>query len=120
MKINKLFHWLYSILMLLPFLIFLGSIIFDIVKGSFDIDFISYVNNQFSSIWDLDLFSWASSSFLIEPFNYIASLFGFTSNNLLIVSLDYWLVISIIWLVFDIVLYVPLLVHKWIDKGVVS
>lgn len=120
MKINKLFHWLYAILLLLPFIMFLSALVFNNFKsGSID-NIVEFINQQFSSIWTLPIFSWASSSFLIEPFNYIANLFGIASDNLLVVSLDYWLCISIIWLVFDLIMYIPLLVHKWIDKAVIS
>lgn len=63
------------------------------------------------------IFNWAMSSFLVTPFSYIVGLFGMPSNNIVVLLLSYWLDISIIWLVFDLVMYVPLLVHRWIDKA---
>ena len=32
----------------------------------------------------------------------------------------YWTIISLAWLVFDILMYVPLLVHRWLDKASIS
>lgn len=66
------------------------------------------------------LFSWASTSFLIEPFQYITNLFGMPSDSPINTLLSYWLDISIIWLVFDVVMYLPLLAHRWIDKGMIE
>lgn len=31
--------------------------------------------------------------------------------------LSYWTIVSIIYLIFDVLMYVPLLVHRWIDKA---
>ena len=120
MKINKLFHWLYALLMFLPFIFFLSALIFNNFKNGDITNIVETISNEFASVWSLSIFSWANSSFLIAPFNYIADLFGISSSNLLIVSLDYWLCISIIWLVFDLIMYIPLLVHRWLDKGVIS
>lgn len=66
------------------------------------------------------LFSWANESFLAEPITYITGLFGMPNNSPVITMLSYWLAISIIWLVFDLIMYIPLLVHRWIDKGVLE
>lgn len=93
-----------------------------------------YVYNNFTENQTLDnaftysmneinenvLFSWAKTSFLVTPFSYIGNLFGVPSTSPIITLLSYWLSISIIWLVFDLVMYVPLLVHRWIDKGIVE
>lgn len=29
----------------------------------------------------------------------------------------YWLFVSLCWLIFDVLMYVPLVVHRWLDKG---
>lgn len=66
------------------------------------------------------IFSWAYNSFLATPIVYITGLFSIPSSHLVVQLLSYWLAISIIWLVFDLIMYVPLLVHRWIDKGVLE
>jgi len=66
------------------------------------------------------LFSWAYDSFLVAPFSYIVVLFGMPTTHVVVELLSYWLAISIIWLVFDLIMYVPLLVHRWLDKGVLE
>ena len=67
-----------------------------------------------------DLFSWASNSFLNAPLTYITNLFNMPSDNAIILLLSYWFNISIIWLVFDVMIYVPLLAHRWLDKGIIE
>jgi len=66
------------------------------------------------------LFSWADYSFVKTPIEYVTSLFGMETNNPILTIMSYWLSISVIWLCFDIILYVPLLVHRLIDKGMVD
>ena len=122
MKISKLFHWLYAIVMLLPigyiFSRCLYIIFNDNATASFDLidTFIESVN----SINTESIFSWASTSFLVVPFQYIGDLFGLPTNSPILTLLSYWLDISIMWLVFDVIMYVPLLVHRWLDKGIIE
>lgn len=66
------------------------------------------------------IFSWAYDSFLSTPITFITGLFGMGSDHVAIMFMSYWLAISVIWLVFDMIMYVPLLVHRWIDKGVLE
>ena len=65
-------------------------------------------------------FNWAYNSFLAQPLVYIVTLFSIPANHIVVELLSYWLAISIIWLVFDLIMYVPLLVHRWLDKGVLE
>lgn len=66
------------------------------------------------------LFSWSFNSFLAQPFEYITDVFSIPHGNIIVFFASYWLAISIIWLCFDLVMYVPNLVHKWLDKGSIS
>lgn len=105
--------------MLLPFILWLGFVV---------------INHQSSSFTSLDLFfddfySFMTINFAIfanSPLNqvfYTITNFFFDSgdiNDLVVMLLNYWCSISIIYLVFDIVMYVPLLAHRWLDKGVVE
>ena len=123
MKISKLFHWLYAIIMLLP-VFYIASrclyVIFNknavVTTGVIDNVFIDSVNN----INTITLFSWATNTFINAPFEYITDLFGIASNSPINTLLSYWLSISLIWLVFDLLMYVPLLVHRWLDKGIIE
>lgn len=120
MKISKLFHWLYTILMLLPF----GFLIFNALASMWSGNVISNANEYFISY-----FSWLGDLFneigLIDTignvYDYLVfSIFGIDLNGIGgVISnlLTYWTCISIIWLVFDVFMYVPLLVHRWIDKA---
>lgn len=76
--------------------------------------------NAVDKVTESSLFSWSYNSFLVAPFSYIVALFGMPTNHVVVELLSYWLAISIIWLVFDLVMYVPLLVHRWLDKGVLE
>lgn len=116
MKISKLFHWLYCILMFLPF----GLLIFNMFacwKSGNIIDF-----NEFVEMFNFVSFN-GVGAIVYNIFDYlIVTLFGFSTGitDILINSLTYWSCVSLIWLVFDLIMYVPLLVHRWIDKGVIE
>lgn len=77
----------------------------------------SIINYAWESIWDLPLFSWTKVTFIAVPFTYITRLFGLAASNSINYVFGYFLSISIVWLVFDIIMYVPLLCHRWIDKA---
>ena len=122
MKITKLFHWLYALIMLSPIAYVLSRCLYVIFNenatAQVDLDnmFIDSMNNLNS----ITLFSWASNSFLVAPFTYISNLFSMPSTSPFITLLSFWLAISIIWLVFDLIMYIPLLVHRWLDKGIIE
>lgn len=119
MKISKLFHWLYAILMFLPF----GLVTFNCLHGLFSPSATSITFDT----WFSDLF-WIDNYFgsigltqtLNNVFTYLSyNIFGIDGSfgDYLPLLLTYWTCISIIWLVFDVFMYVPLLVHRWIDKA---
>lgn len=84
----------------------------------------SYLDNSVSyAINDINnnpLYNWAQDSFLVAPIAFVTGLFGLTQTSPVVTLLSYWLTISIVWLVFDLIMYIPLLVHRWLDKGVLS
>lgn len=84
----------------------------------------SYLDNAFeysvNQINESPLFAWATDSFLAEPITYVTDLFNMPSTSPVITLFSYWLTISLCWLVFDLVMYVPLLAHRWLDKGGIS
>ena len=51
--------------------------------------------------------------FTLNIFNGTAPLSFFIVFNIMI----YWLFISLFWLLFDILIYVPMVIHKWLDKA---
>lgn len=59
-----------------------------------------------------ELYDWINLTF----FNGTAGLGFYIFWHLLI----YWLLTSILWLVFDVLMYVPQLVHRWLDKAALS
>ena len=123
MKISKLFHWLYACLMLLPIVAILTSCLMLIFNegASTMLDTTNYYDvfyNAVDNVRDSVLFSWCNTSFLSTPITYISNLFGMPQNSPIITFLSYWLNISIIWLVFDVIMYIPLLTHRWLDKGI--
>lgn len=85
-----------------------------------DLDIVDSIENNLRKTWDLSLFSWTHNNIIIQPFSYLCGLFGMSNNSIIAYYLDYWVCISVIYLVFDLVMYVPLLAHKWIDKAKVE
>lgn len=69
------------------------------------------------STWNLPLLQWTHTSFVAQPFTYITGLFGVPSDSTLNYIFAYFVSISICWLVFDLLMYVPNLAHRWLDKG---
>jgi len=123
MKISKLFHWLYAFLLFLPILAVFSNVLYVIINenaymADSNFDFLNVFYYSLENVHDNVLFSWCNTSFLVSPFSYIGDLFGLPSTSPIYTLLSYWLNISLIWLVFDIVMYVPLLVHRWLDKGI--
>lgn len=59
-----------------------------------------------------DLYTWLNTNF----FSGNAPLGFFIFWHLLI----YWLLTSLLWLLFDVLMYVPNLVHRWLDKASLS
>lgn len=117
MKISKLFHWLYAILMLLPF----GLVLFNMLHGLFSPSATSIDLTTFYSYFSFDVIDGLISDQISSVYFYLMhDIFGFYECDMFTIicqSLTYWSCISIIWLVFDVFMYVPLLVHRWIDKA---
>lgn len=93
---------------------------FNVVDSINDVNYYDVFYNSLNKVQSMPIFSWSYDSFLVAPFSYIVALFGMPTTHVVVELLSYWLAISIIWLVFDLIMYVPLLVHRWIDKGVLE
>lgn len=78
------------------------------------------LNRSWNAIFDLPMFSWTKTTFVSGAFVYISGLFGVQTNNPLNYLFAYFVSISICWLVFDVLLYVPNLAHRWLDKGAIE
>lgn len=54
----------------------------------------------------------------------ITTIFGISViggiGEVILYLLTYWLCISLIWLIYDVIMYVPLMIHRWLDKGVID
>lgn len=119
MKVSKLFHWCYAILMFLPFIGFVYNFFGQMFsQGAFTpLDF-SIVLNM------LPLVEGGSGihEIIVNVYSYMVyDLFGFGIDNIgdfIVGILSYWTLVSIWWLMFDIIIYLPLLIHRFIDKAV--
>lgn len=65
-------------------------------------------------------FNWAEKSFIGDGFRYMGNIFGMPTDNPFYTFTCYWCAISILWLIFDVVMYVPKLAHRWLDKGAIE
>ena len=130
LRISKLFHWLYAILMLLPFglLVFnFGGVLFS--QGSFTPigleDFDGYL---YAFLGDLGVGHIGLSQTIFDVFDYLFNqVFGFYTTGgevavgeTVVTLTTYWTVISIYWLIFDVLMYIPNLFHSWLDRSVVE
>ena len=115
MKISKLFHWLYVFLMVIPFLALLFNMVRVSLSGSFEL----IQNYEILNTVDFPTFLGLSED-IVGIYNYLLeTIFGVYGpiKNFVVSALTYWTIISIAYLIFDVFMYVPLLVHRWIDKA---
>lgn len=116
MKISKLFHWLYAILMFLPF----GLLIYNGLSSMWSGTPITDPSEWWSQINEISFTNSGLTSSIKDVYQYLVdNLFGITEDYQyhIVRLLTYWTSISIIWLIFDVFMYVPLLCHRWIDKA---
>lgn len=130
LKVSKIFHYLYAFLMFLPVLITFATFIFLSFNRMITLDTASVENfntftqnvvNSFCNVLNMvmtnSLFAWVSGSIVYTPFSYISNVFNMSVNSPIIALLSYFLVITIVYIVFDILVYIPNLFHRMIDGG---
>ncbi len=130
LKVSKIFHYLYAFLMFLPVIITFAVFIFLSFNKMITLDtasvdnfntFTQNVVNSFCNVLNMvmtnSIFAWVSDSIVYTPFSYIANVFSMPVNSPIISLLSYFLVITVIYIVFDILVYIPNLFHRWIDGG---
>lgn len=116
MKISKLFHWLYAFLMFIPLFFVLAAAMSNWGTG-----------NEFTTsdvlngvIGALPLAPSGLFSTLHGVVSYMGDIFGvagalwFSAISRL---MTYWLTVSIMWMLFDVFMFVPQLCHRLIDKA---
>lgn len=78
------------------------------------------IEYAWEQVWNLPVFSWTQNSFITRPFSFITGLFGLQENNSINYLFTYFASISICWLVFDLIMYVPNLAHRWLDRSAIE
>lgn len=119
LRLNKLFHWLYAILMLAPLIIFIGTIVVYFATGA------NFLTEDEFSVHYLWIDSWILSfplgytSPVVAVFEYLVhDLFNLAGGyDIFFYPLVYWVYVSLCYLVFDVLMYPINLFHKWIDEG---
>lgn len=118
LRLNKIFHWLYAFLMFMPIISYLGQFLLCFGLGNYpeyiNIGFENFVINSigitFVSGIGLDI--WNVFDYLFTNVLGISQ-FSDGYNSLF----AYWLVISIVYLVFDVLIFIVNVAHSWLDKG---
>lgn len=130
LKVSKIFHYLYAFLMFLPVIITFATFIFLSFNRMTTLDtasvenfntFIQNVVNSFCNVLNMvmtnSIFAWVSNSIVYTPFSFIANVFSMPVNSPIIALLSYFLVITVVYIVFDVLVYIPNLFHRMIDGG---
>lgn len=124
MKVNKLFHYLYAFLLVVPFL----ALIFNLASRLFSqasLDDLT-MENVLAMVEFPSIVSSSVSETIFNFFNntFLTNIMGFSGyiNVFVSKSLTYWVLITLTWILFDVFMLVPNMIHKMIDKasGVVS
>ncbi len=109
--------------MFLPFVALLFNFARIGLNGSMDITSFGDV----IGLIQFPVFTGLSNDTIKNVYTYlVVNVFGFGnvsggfSTYLVVNCLTYWTSVSIIYLIFDVVMYVPLLAHRWLDKGMLE
>lgn len=114
LRLNTLFHWLYSFLMVMPIIVWLGSFVVNFATG----------NSVTTTLQDTFFLSWFGDSVASS----ISSVYYYLMNNMLglvnspnvviiVEALTYWTIVSMVYLIFDVLMIPVNLFHRWIDEG---
>lgn len=129
LRLNKLFHWLYAILMLYPVVFGIGGLLVSIFSSfQYTTDFPDIFNNVMVVVGEnclnSDYFFTDTLGFdLVNSVFSVINFFGFdltdsTFPSFLVASLfNHWVIVSLFYLIFDVLMYPINLFHKWIDDG---
>lgn len=129
LRLNKLFHWLYAILMLYPIVLGLGGLLVTVFSSfQYSTDFFDNFNNVITVVGqnclNADYFFNDSLGFdLVNSVFKVINSFGFDLSDSSLPSFmvanlfNHWIIVSLFYLVFDVLMYPINLFHKWIDEG---
>lgn len=91
---------------------------FKLFKGiNNEVKPVDLITSSYNQVWEERPFSWVKNSYVVEPFKALTSFFGVDQNNSINYFLAYWVTTTIIWLCFDVLMFVPNYIHKLIDRG---
>lgn len=125
LRLNKLFHWLYAILMLFPLINFVFTVPmfwFTGYDSSFWVDDIGIGLSQFIEefIPNFEFSTLVGQSIFNVWYDLITHVFGIRDVSFMtdvVNMLTYWTIVSLLYLIFDVLMYPINLFHKWIDEG---
>lgn len=128
LRLSNIFHWLYAILMFLPFILLVCNIVImfgnyqPIVDGSWE-----YINDYVNqTLYYFTPFHLFEDGMLSDVHNAIENVFGFfvgfdsdgtIPENCIRALFVYWVEVSLLYLMFDLAMFMINLAHRWIDKG---
>ena len=129
LHLNKIFHWLYAFLMFYPILCFFGTIVFNAFNASVNVDTNIAFDDEVITILslhclNLNSFTQGSIGYSIVNSIYgVVTSFGFYIDDITFMGTAFgslfihWIIVSVFYLLFDVIMYPINLFHRWIDEG---
>lgn len=125
LRLNKFFHWLYAILMLYPFINFIFTVPifwFTGFDSSYWVDDMGIGLSQFIEefIPNFEISNLVGHSIYSVWSDLVYNVFGINNVSFvfdIVNMLTYWTIVSLFYLLFDVLMYPINLFHKWIDEG---
>ena len=112
-KLDKLFWWIVTLFPIFAYLFFL--ITASLNEVSADVTFSDFLNQRLGIFFSMNT---TVSNAFYEVFGPKGILPMFSSNSGLIQLFSYFVSIEIVHVLFDILVFIPRLAHKWISKAV--
>lgn len=113
LRLNTLFHWLYAFLMLMPVIKWFGGLLANFATGG-GVGLPSYQDFSFPSLGGVyDTIRNVYGSLFADVLGISVS----GNAEVIYYALSYWTIVSMIYLIFDVLMIPVNLCHRLIDEG---
>lgn len=122
LRLSNIFHWLYALLMFLPFILLTFSVLVSFGTYALNGDG-SFINSNLGTFIPYDFMSGTLMEPAANAIEDVVGMFIYVGDDSTNIDSDiywlfcYWVEISFCYLMFDVIMFPINLFHRWIDKG---
>lgn len=114
LRLNTLFHWLYAFLMLMPIIIWGAQYVLNFATGNAVTE---TLQDYFYQSWVAGAVAGNINGVYYYLMNNLLGLINTPNVIVIVEALTYWTIVSMVYLVFDVLMIPVNLFHRWIDEG---